>query len=154
MEPMHQFFAPDISPQPSIEFLQDLCKSSEPFYVFVYETFKPPHPNDEQNVPQQFDMLQISPSELRTQIYYDLVNFYLYTKQYHLAREAVSECRRYLNLTKSEYEMCMKSGQFVFSHVNEEELEGYLLACGLSAQSQTLTERFNMAQLTQYKVLL
>ncbi|XP_073844626.1 integrator complex subunit 8 [Musca autumnalis] len=156
VEPMHQFFAPDISPQHSIEFLQELCKSSEPFYVFAYETFKPPHPNDEQNIPQQFDaLLQISPAELRTQVYFDLVNFYLYTKQYQLAREAVNECRRYLNLTKAEYEMIGKNPkQFVFCHVNEDELEGYLLACGLSAHSQTLTERFNMAQLTQYKDII
>ncbi|XP_075164917.1 integrator complex subunit 8 [Haematobia irritans] len=156
MEPMHQFFAPDILPQPSIDYLQDLCKSTEPFYVFAYETFKPPHPNEDQNVPHQFDaMLQISPAELRTQIYYDLVNFYLYTKQYQLARDAVSECRRYLDLTKAEYEMIGKSpNQFVFCHVNEDELEGYLLACGLSKQSQTLTERFNMSQLMQYKDIL
>lgn len=153
---MHQYYAPDINPQASIEYLQELCKSNESFFVFSYETFTLPHPNDDYHVPQQFEtMLQISPAELRTQIYFDLVNFYLYTKQYLLAREAVSECRRYLNLTKGEYEMIGKpSTQFVFCHVNEDELEGYLLACGLSAQSQTLTERFNMSQLTQYKVCL
>ncbi|KAM7342295.1 integrator complex subunit 8 [Cochliomyia hominivorax] len=156
LEPMHQYFAPEINPQASIEYLLELCKSNEPFHVFSYETFTPPHPNDDINVPQKFDaMLQISPAELRTQIYFDLVNFYLYTKQYVLARDAVNECRRYLNLTKGEYEMIGKmSKQFVFCHVNEDELEGYLLACGVSAQSQTLTERFNMSQLTQYKDII
>lgn len=151
---MHQFFAPDINPQASIEYLQELCKSNEAFHVFSYETFIPLHPNDDMYVPQNFEaMLQISLAELRTQIYFDLVNFYLYTKQYLLAREAVSECRRYLNLMKNEYEMIGKSTkQFVFCHVNEDELEGYLLACGLSAQSQTLAERFNLSQFTQYKV--
>lgn len=154
MEPMHQFFAPDINPQTSIEYLQDLCKSNEPFYVFSYNTFKTLHHDDDCTfTPKMDSMLQISPAELRTQIFFDLVNFYLYTKQYPLAREAVSECRRYLVMAKQEYEMLGKTPkQFVFCHVNEEELEGYLLACGLSAHSASLTEKFHMSQLTQYKV--
>uniref|UniRef100_A0A1A9ZGI3 INTS8 TPR repeats domain-containing protein n=1 Tax=Glossina pallidipes TaxID=7398 RepID=A0A1A9ZGI3_GLOPL len=154
LEPMHQFFAPEIPPQASIEYLQELCKSNESFYIFTYDTFAPLHPNDEnQHMAQKFEnMLKISLAELRTQIYFDLVNFYLYTKQYHLAREAVSECRRNLNLAKAEYEMLGKtSAQFVFCHINEQELEGYLLACGLSANTKSLMERFNRSALTQFK---
>uniref|UniRef100_A0A1A9WIS6 INTS8 TPR repeats domain-containing protein n=1 Tax=Glossina brevipalpis TaxID=37001 RepID=A0A1A9WIS6_9MUSC len=154
LEPMHQFFAPEIPPQSSIEYLQELCKSNESFYIFTYDTFVPLHPNDDdQHISQKFEnMLKISLAELRTQIYFDLVNFYLYTKQYHLAREAVNECRRNLNLAKAEYEMLGKtSNQFVFCHISEQELEGYLLACGLSANTKTLMERFNRSALTQFK---
>lgn len=156
MEPMHQFFAPDIPPQTSIDYLQELCKSNQPFYVFTYETFVSLHPSAPDATPQNFSgMKLISLSELRSQIYFDLVNFYLYTKQYQLAREAVIECRNNLNATKAEYQKATQTlKDFLFCHVNEDELEGYLLACGVSAQKMTLMERFNLAQLSQYKVNL
>lgn len=154
---MHQFYAPDILPQNSVDYLQQLCKSNEAFYIFTYETFVPLNPNNEEIglTTQRFDlMLAISLAELRTQIFYDLVNFYLYTKQYQLAREAVIECRQNLNLTMAEYEKSGRTSlQFAFCHVNEKELEGFLMACGVSCQTPTLLERFNMSSLTQYKVI-
>lgn len=159
---MHQFFAPDISPQNSIEYLRELCSSFEPFYVFTYDTFMPLHPyqddrRDQQpseNRAQKFErMLKISLSELRAQICYDLVNFYLYTKQYNLAQDAARECRDNLLRTRQEYASQGKgSRQFVFCQINESELEGYLLACGVSMKQPTLMERFNTASLTQYQV--
>lgn len=150
---MHQIFAPDIPPQASVEYLQALCKSQEPFYVFTYETFVPLHPNSEDMIQNFEAMVQISAAELRTQIYFDLVNFYMYTKQYRLAREAVNECRLNLNITKSEYQSSNRGAKdFRFCHLNENELEGYLMACGVSSQQNSLMERFNMSQILQYKV--
>lgn len=159
LEPMHQFFAPDIPPQSSIDYLKELCTSFEPFYVFTYNTFMPLHPNqDDDDHPysraQNFEqMLKISLSELRAQICYDLVNFYLYTKQYNLAQDAARECRDNLFRTRQEYASQGKdSKHFVFCQINESELEGYLLACGVGIKQPSLVERFNSAALTQYKV--
>ncbi|XP_054738863.1 integrator complex subunit 8 [Anastrepha obliqua] len=157
MEPMHQFFAPDIPPQNSVEYLQELCKSTEPFYVFTYDTFVTLHA-DTETMRQNFEQMQkISLPELRAQIYFDLVNFYLYTKQYRLAREAVNECRRNLKEMKVDYksESAKRTDSgYIFCHVNDDELEGYLLACGCSEQRTTLTERFNASSLKQYKDII
>ncbi|XP_067628061.1 integrator complex subunit 8 isoform X2 [Eurosta solidaginis] len=157
IEPMHQFFAPEIPPQNSVEYLQDLCKSTEPFYVFTYDTFVTLHA-DTETMRQNFEhMQQISLAELRAQIYYDLVNFYLYTKQYRQAREAVNECRRNLKEMKTDYKAesaKYTADDYLFCHVNDDELEGYLLACGCSEQRTTLTERFNAASWKQYKDII
>ncbi|CAD7012092.1 unnamed protein product [Ceratitis capitata] len=155
MEPMHQFFAPEIPPQNSVEYLQELCKSTEPFYVFTYDTFVTLHA-DTETMRQNFEHMQkISLPELRAQIYFDLVNFYLYTKQYRLAREAVNECRRNLKEMKADYKTESAKHStvvgYLFCHVNDDELEGYLLACGCSEQRTTLTERFNASSLKQYR---
>lgn len=164
LEPMHQYFAPDIAPQSSIDYLRELCTSFEPFYVFTYDTFMPLHPYQDDSVDQtshdsnraqKFErMLKISLSELRAQISYDLVNFYLYTKQYKLAQDAARECRDNLFRTRQEYASQGKgSKQFVFCQINETELEGYLLACGVGMKQPSLMERFNSAALTQYQVI-
>ena len=123
--------------------------------MFSYETFVPLHP-DSDDMLQNFDAMQIiSSAELKAQINFDLVNFYMYTKQYRLAREAVNECRRNLAITKSEYRSLGRaSSDFRFCHLNESELEGYLMACGVSTQQVSLLERFNMSQIVQYKVSL
>ncbi|XP_037955324.1 integrator complex subunit 8-like [Teleopsis dalmanni] len=155
VEPLHTHFAPDIAPKDSIDYLTELCKSTEPFYVFTNETFQPLHSNSD-NIKQNFDfMQQISKFELRAQIQFDMVNFYLYTKQYRLAREVVQQC--YTNFLEMRREYQLKSKQpedYIFCLLNENELESYLMACGVSMKGQTLMERFSLSQINDFNNII
>lgn len=153
IEPMNPNFGADIPTEPSIEFLKQLCQASEPFYVCTNDTFVLIHPNSETNS-QNFEAMKlISPAELRTQIFFDFVNFYLYTKQYRKAQEAVIECRKSLLEMKSEYNRRPKE-EFIFCHLDEGELEGYLMACGVSEGLVSLMEKFSTSILNNYKDII
>lgn len=85
----------------------------------------------------------ITPQELRAQLHYELAQYYLFTKQYLLAREAAAACNTNLQAIPPQTTL-------YFCHINPVELEGLLQACGISAQPQTLLERFQHSLLSNY----
>ncbi|XP_034651601.1 integrator complex subunit 8 [Drosophila subobscura] len=133
--------------QPSIEYLQQLCTSSKPFYVFHYDSFVTLH-CDDLSTGQNYDIMHlISPQELRAQLNYELAHYYLYTKQYVLARESAAACN-------SNLQAIAPQTTLYFCHIRAVELEGLLLACGISAQKHTLMERFHQSLLNNYAEIL
>lgn len=144
VDQLQQFL--DTPTQPSIEYLEQLCSpaaTSKPFYVFHYDSFVALQ-CDTLNTAQNYDMMHlITPQELRAQLQYELAHYYLHTKQYVLARESAAACNTSLQAIP------VGVTRF-FCHVRAEELEGLLQACGISAQQQTLLERFHQSLLNNY----
>ncbi|XP_030369567.1 integrator complex subunit 8 isoform X2 [Scaptodrosophila lebanonensis] len=132
----------DIPTQPSIEYLQQLCISNKPFYVFHYDSFITLQCDNLSTVQNYEIMHLISPEELRGQIQYELAHYYLFTKQYVLAREAASACN--INLQS------VRSQTFQFCHIQSNELEGLLQACGYGSHCNSLLQRFHMSVLSEY----
>ncbi|XP_055382433.1 integrator complex subunit 8 isoform X2 [Condylostylus longicornis] len=149
-EPVHPF-APEIPPQPSIDYLKNVVASNEQFHILTYETFIPVLANTEKIVQNYDAMKVISNSEIRAQIYYDLVGYYLFAKDYKAAHDAVIECRRYLLELKLEYKISGDENNFHYCHIEDDELEGVLLACGVSETPVKLTEKLNRSLLNQYE---
>ena len=144
-----QQFAPEIHTQPSVDYLKEICESTEPFYVFSYDTFVPLHSNCDK-MQQNFDaMKEISNAELRAQINFDLVGFYLFSKDYKAARLAANDCRTNHSEMKNNYQQKSIS-DYIYCHLDENELEGYLLACGLSETPVKLMEKLNISLLNNY----
>ncbi|EDW74622.1 uncharacterized protein Dwil_GK22022 [Drosophila willistoni] len=142
----------DSPTQPSIEYLEQLCSTSsitwgKPFYVFHYDSFVTLQ-CDDLGSGQNYDLMRlISPQELRAQLQFELAHYYLFTKQYILAREAAASCRSNLQAIPKQTEM-------YFCHIRPEELEGMLQACGISSQKPTLLERFHQSMLNNFADLL
>lgn len=137
--------------QTSIDFLMQICKDEEPFGMLTYDSFVSLHPNSDRTV-QNFDkVIPISKAELKAQIYYDLCTFYLHVKKYDLAREHIIECRKNLDELKRE---CRgkDAARFLFCTFSEEEMYGYLLACGVANEPLSLLHRMNQSVLHHYKV--
>lgn len=150
-EPLNPI-APDIPVQPSVDYLNSLLQSTsnEPFYIFTYDSLPTVHANTDK-IDQEFrNMPQISQAELRAQVYFDLTGFYLFSRQFELAQQSVIECHKNLQELKFEYSRkCLVN--FLYCHVDEGELEGYMLACGVSKVPETLLSKFNFSVLNQYK---
>lgn len=93
---------------------------------------------------QNFDIMHlITPQELRAQLQSELAHYYLHTKQYVLARDSAAGCNSNLQ--------ALPPGMTrFFCHIRPTELEGLLQACGISAQQQTLLERFHQSLLNSY----
>ncbi|TDG41538.1 hypothetical protein AWZ03_012044 [Drosophila navojoa] len=144
VDQLQQFL--DTPTQPSIEYLEQLCSpaaASKPFYVFHYDSFVALQ-CDTLSTAQNYDLMHlITPQELRAQLQFELAHYYLHTKQYVLAREAAAACNASLQAIPA-------GATRYFCHVRAEELEGLLQACGISAQQQTLLERFHQSLLNSY----
>ncbi|KAI8039679.1 integrator complex subunit 8 [Drosophila gunungcola] len=141
VDQLQQFL--DSPTQPSIEYLQQLCSSAKPFYVFHYDSFVTLQ-CDDLGTGQNYDLMHlITPQELRAQLHYELAQYYLYTKQYVLAREAAAACNSNLQAIPPQTTL-------YFCHIRAAELEGLLQACGISAQEQTLLEKFQQSLLNSY----
>ncbi|KAH8284495.1 hypothetical protein KR018_000094 [Drosophila ironensis] len=145
VDQLQQFL--DSPTQPSIEFLLQLCSGGKPFYVFHYDSFVTLQ-CDNLGTGQNYDLMHlITPQELRAQLQYELAQYYLYTKQYVLAREAAAACNTNLQAIPAQTTL-------YFCHIKATELEGLLQACGISAQQQTLLERFQQSLLNNYANIL
>jgi len=141
VDQLQQFL--DTPTQPSIEYLQQLCASTKPFYIFHYDSFVPLRCDDIGNG-QNYDVMHlITPQELRAQLHYELAQYYLYTKQYVLAREAAAACNTNLQAIPPQTTL-------YYCHIRPSELEGLLQACGISAEEQSLLEKFQQSLLNNY----
>lgn len=124
----------------SIEFLVQICNSSEPFKVPTFDSFRVPLSNEDIDVLDMEKSVTISNTELKCQIHFDLCIFYLYSKKYTLARENVIQSRDCLAKLKEEYK---SDGPFHFCSVKEEDLNGYLIACGVVKSDMDLYVQLN-----------
>lgn len=118
--------------QTSIDFLNQMWQSEEPFTHLTYLSFVALSPISDR-LEQDFEnSMVISKSELRAQIAFDLCDFYLYDKKYSLAKQKAIECRDNLATLKKEYaEKQIEGNDFLFCTFTEEELNGRLMACGI-----------------------
>lgn len=148
--------------QSSIDFLKQICQDEEPFTHLTYDSFVALNSN---TVPEQLtqnfsDSIVISKAELRAQVAFDLCRYYLYDKKYDLAREKALECRDNLAILKKEYDQKADTQktdkyEFLFCSFAEDELQGYLLACGVDeTANHGLLNRMNESIYQNYKVNL
>lgn len=144
--------------QTSIDFLNEICRSAEPFIHLTYDSFIALSSNATENEKKQaFDSVAvISKPELTAQIAFDLCRYYLYDKKYELAREKVIECRDNLELAKKEYNEKRANGEtvdgFLFCAFSEDELQGCLMACGVDEKAEIgLLHRLNESVINNYK---
>lgn len=136
--------------QNSIDFLTQIMEDAEQFKLLTYECFVALDANSD-NVLQKFDAAEpISKIEVQTQIYFDLCIYFLFIKSYFKARENVLKCRDSLRMLKHEYALKGKR-DFLYCTVDEEELEAYLLACGVFEEDQSLLLRMNKSIMAKYE---
>lgn len=149
---MQQCFAPDIAVKPSVDYLVQILQSTEPFFIFTFDTLMSPDQTSEMGS-QNFDkMKRISSEEVKAQIHYDLTNYYLFSNQYQKAKESIIECEKnYLEMKKM-----YNSSDFEYCHIEETELKGYKEACGIrSVQNPPrLIEQFNQSILKNYEDMI
>lgn len=135
--------------QTSIDFLTKICDNDD-FIALTYDSFVALTSNSERTS-QNFDQaIVLTRTELRAQICFDLCTFYLHIKKYDLARANAIACRNNLAELKEQYKASGKS-DFAFCSLNEDELCGYMLACGVGDQKLGLLHRLNESMLHQYK---
>lgn len=136
--------------QNSIDFLTQIMEDGEQFKLLTYECFLALDAHGD-NVMQKFDAAQpISKIEVQTQIYFDLCIYFLFIKNFVKARENVIKCRDSLRMLKHEYALKGKK-DFMYCTVDEEELEAYLLACGIFEEDQSLLLRMNKSIMSKYE---
>lgn len=144
----------------SLDYLKRIVASAPPpsaadsepdhFVALSYDSFTTITSANPAKHRQAFDqMTPISHTELRCQIYFDLCTFHLHAKQYDLARDNAQLCRKSLVDLKREYAVERSGlGEFLFCTIDEKELDGCLMACGVGDTSQIgLLHRMNAAQL-------
>lgn len=137
--------------QTSLDFLQRLFDNDDDIFVsLTFDSFVALHSNSD-STRQNFDVaIHISRTELKTQIHFDLCIFYLHVKKYDLARDNAIACRNNLADLKREYGDGKKGAEFVFCTLNEAELHGCLLACGVADEPAGLLNRMTVACLQRY----
>lgn len=143
-----EMFVASLEPftQTSLDFLQRLFDNDDDIFVsLTFDSFVALHSNSD-SIRQNFDVaLHISRTELKTQIHFDLCIFYLHVKKYDLARDNAIACRNNLADLKREYANGNKGTEFVFCTLNEAELHGCLLACGVADEPAGLLHRMTVS---------
>lgn len=135
--------------QTSIDFLTQICDDDD-FIALTYDSFVALTSNSERTS-QNFDQsIVMTKTELRAQICFDLCTFYLHIKKYDLARVNAISCRNNLAELKKQYKT-NGMNEFVFCTLNEDELYGCMLACGVGDQKLGLLHRMNESMLHHYK---
>jgi integrator complex subunit 8 len=136
----------------SIEFLNQIIADPEPFRMLTFDSFVPleeSSPNNSQNFEKS---IIISKTELKAQIYYDLCAYNIFIKKYDVGKEMIILCRD--NLAKLKKEYAGRLSEIRFCTVTEEELNGYLMACGIfEKEPSTLFQRFNESIIEKNKDL-
>lgn len=140
----------------SIEFLNQIIADPDPFRMLTFDSFVPLEESsakaDAYNG-QKFDQsIVISKTELKAQIYYDLCAYNIFIKKYDIGKEMIILCRD--NLKKLKQDFAGRLSEIRFCTVTDNELRGYLLACGIFDQEPTtLFQRFNESILNKDKDL-
>lgn len=139
----------------SIEFLNQIIADPEPFRMLTFDSFVPLEGKNKSEPynGQKFDQsIVISKTELKAQIYYDLCAYNIFIKKYDVGKEMIILCRDNLKKLKQEY--AGRLSEIRFCTVTDEELNGYLSACGIFEQEPTtLFQRFNESILNKNKDL-
>lgn len=133
----------------SIDFLNQVIADPEPFRILTYDSFVALDAHIE-GVQQRFDMaVIISKAELKAQIHYDLCLLYLYVQKYELAKQNILLSKENFELMKIEYSK-KPSQTFLYCSVDEEQLQGYMLACGVTGEPIGLLQRLNESVVHHY----
>lgn len=140
----------------SIEFLHQIMADPEPFRMLSFDSFVPLEESSAKSEAyngQKFDKsVVISKTELKAQIYYDLCAYNIFIKKYDVGKEMIVLCRDNLKKLKEEY--AGRLSEIRFCTVNDEDLNGYLLACGIFEHEPiSLFQRFNESILNKNKNL-
>lgn len=141
----------------SIEFLNQIIADPEPFRMLTFDSFVPleenPATKSDGYNGQKFDQSNvISKTELKAQIYYDLCAYNIFIKKYDVGREMIVLCRD--NLKKLKQDFDGRLSEIRFCTVTDEDLNGYLSACGIFEQEpSSLFQRFNESILNKNKDL-
>lgn len=142
----------------SIEFLNQIIADPEPFRMLTFDSFVPLEESSAMKSSegyngQKFDQsIIISKTELKAQIYYDLCAYNIFIKKYDIGREMIMLCRD--NLKKLKQDFAGRLSDIRFCTVTDEDLNGYLAACGIFEQEPpSLFQRFNESILNENKEL-
>lgn len=140
----------------SIEFLNQIIADPEPFRMLTFDSFVPLEESsakaDAFNGQKFETSIVISKTELKAQIYYDLCAYNIFIKKYDVGREMIVLCRDNLKQLKKDFAGRLE--EIRFCTVTDDDLKGYLLACGIQEQEPTtLFQRFNESILNKNKDL-
>lgn len=131
----------------SIEFLNQIIADPDPFRMLTYDSFIPLDEHSAKKPDafngQKFEnSVVISKTELKAQIYFDLCAYNIFIKKYDVGKEMIILCRDNLKKLKQDY--AGRLNEICFCTVTDEELNGYLAACGIFEQESTsIFQRFN-----------
>lgn len=127
----------------SIEFLNQIIADPEPFRMLTFDSFIPLDSSKADTYcGQKFEFFNIiSKTELKAQIYYDLCVFNIFIKKYDVAKEMIILCRDNLEKLKQEY--AGRESELLFCTITDEDLKGYLMACGIYDQKPSLFQLLN-----------
>ncbi|XP_053669631.1 integrator complex subunit 8 [Anopheles nili] len=135
--------------QLSIDFLNQVLLEPQTFRVLTYDSFVPLDSNSDLNQ-QRFDAaIAIKPCELRAQIHYDLLQYYLHVQKYDLARQNALLCKDNYAQWQRE-EIGRTSLPPAYCTINADTLQGYLLACGVTGEPDGLLQRLHESILNHY----
>lgn len=137
----------------SIEFLNQVISDQEPFKILKFDSFVPLDSKSDLTSQKFENGTIISKTELKTQIHFDLLQYYMFIKKYDLAKENVILCRDFLAKLKDEYSG-KSSDNYEFCNIDEDELRGYLLACGVFDETPNLMMKMHRSMQNNYKDLL
>lgn len=133
----------------SIDFLNQVLVDPEPFRILTYDSFVALDAHVD-GVQQRFDTaVVISKIELKAQIHYDLCLLYLYVQKYELAKQNILLSKDNFEQLKQEYSK-KPSKTFLYCSVDEEQLHGYMLACGVTGEPSGLLQRLNESVVNHY----
>ncbi|XP_055592549.1 integrator complex subunit 8 isoform X2 [Uranotaenia lowii] len=133
----------------SIEYLNRILLDPEPFRVLTFDSFVALDAHADSGQQRFESALPISKAELAVQIHYDLCMYYLYMQKYELAKQNIVNCKENLDQLKQEY--CRKNlNAYIFCTVEEEQIRGCMMACGVSGEPDGLLERLNESVLNHY----
>lgn len=138
----------------SIEFLNQIIADPEPFRMLTFDSFVALEESSADNAySQNFEKsIVISKTELKAQIYFDLCAYNIFIKKYDVGKEMIILCRE--NLIKLKKEFAGRISEIRFCTVTDDDLDGYLMACGIFEQDKlSLFQRFNESIMNKNKNL-
>ncbi|KAL1380727.1 hypothetical protein pipiens_013974 [Culex pipiens pipiens] len=133
----------------SIDFLNQVINDVEPFRILTFDSFVALDAHTD-GVQQRFDLaIPISKAEIKAQIYYDLCLYYLYVQKYELAKQNIVLSKQNFDQIRQEYSV-KPSKVFLYCSVDEEQLLGYMMACGVTGEPEGLLQRLNESVINHY----
>lgn len=143
----------DPEPQSSVKFLLDLCSNAETQMSILTLTSIVPLTANTEHSAKSFQLNKtVSVAELHTQVHFDLCQYFLYNNSNELATKHAVLCRDNLRLLQKEYGE--EAPKYLICDATETELEGILLACGVSEMQFGLVQQMNVSIMNRYEGLL
>lgn len=140
----------DPIPQASVDYLLNMCNTDESLPILTLSSILSMSTNTDHSGKNFEFRHSISAAEVKTQIYYDLCQLYMFINSNELAKKYAILCRENSNLLKKE----TAGVEFRLCDVNDEDLQGILLACGESDIQFGLLQRMNVSIINRYDGIL